>query len=179
MKNQTKHLFNFILLIAIAFAFGSPQSTTNARPQNGALAPQAKTAAVAPAPESTLDPSGVIFFPKTLVAQTAADGGLLYSGNPQRNYRIHVLRRDKPGQVEVHAKDTDLIYIIGGSATFATGGTAVGGKETEPDEIRAPSLSGGVDRRVSDGDVLLVPANVPHWFKEIHQPILYFVAKVR
>lgn len=179
MKNPSKSSFGFLLLVAIVFALGSPRLTTSARPQNSTPASQTKTVAPAPPPESTQDPSGVIFFPKSLVAKTAAGGGLLYNGNPQHNYRIHVLRRDKPGEVEIHSKDTDIIYIIGGSATFATGGTTVGAKDTAPDEVRGPSMTGGVARQVSEGDVLVVPANVPHWFKEIQQPILYFVAKVR
>src|SRR5947208_3774269 len=40
--------------------------------------------------------------------------------------------RDKAGQVEVHDKETDVIYMIEGEATFVTGGTAVGLRSTRP-----------------------------------------------
>jgi len=41
-------------------------------------------------------------------------------------------------------------------------------------------MEGGVARVLSKGDVIIIPpANVPHWFKEIQQPVTYFVVKVR
>src|SRR5579862_8343859 len=40
--------------------------------------------------------------------------------------------RDKAGNVEVHDKQTDVIYVTDGSATFVTGGAMVGGKVTTP-----------------------------------------------
>ncbi len=39
--------------------------------------------------------------------------------------------------VEVHDKETDILYIIEGQATLVTGGTMVGGKQTAPDSIAA------------------------------------------
>jgi quercetin dioxygenase-like cupin family protein len=38
-------------------------------------------------------------------------------------------------------------------------------------------MAGGVVRQVTRGDVLIIPANVTHWFKEIQQPITYFGVK--
>ena len=35
--------------------------------------------------------------------------------------------RDKAGQVEIHDKETGVIYMIEGEATFVTGGAAGGG----------------------------------------------------
>ena len=43
----------------------------------------------------------------------------------------------------------------------------VGGKETAPTEVRGASMDGGVVRQISKGDVLIIPAKVPHWFREI------------
>src|SRR5438105_2166445 len=40
--------------------------------------------------------------------------------------------RDKAGQVEVHEKETDVIHLIDGEATFVTGGTMVGGEVSRP-----------------------------------------------
>ena len=42
-----------------------------------------------------------------------------------------------PGQVEVHDKETDILYIIEGQATIVTGGTMVGGRQTAPDSTGA------------------------------------------
>jgi quercetin dioxygenase-like cupin family protein len=130
-------------------------------------------------PAVNADPSGVMFFPNGQVSQSFAKGAVLYNGNPQRNYRVHIFHRDKPGEVEVHTKDTDIFYILDGTATFATGGSMLDGKETAPAELRGTSIDGGVARQVTKGDVIIIPANVPHWFREIQQPLTYFGVKVR
>jgi quercetin dioxygenase-like cupin family protein len=176
----TRGIFPTVLLFVMAFALGT-QQTARSSATHASASPDSQANAIAPssAPQATVDPSGVMFFAKDQVSQAAVASGLLYNGNPDHSYRVHIFRRDKPGEVEVHARDTDIFYIIGGSGTFATGGTAVAGKETAPDEIRGSSMNGGLSRTISPGDVLIIPANVPHWFKEIQAPITYFTVKVR
>ena len=49
---------------------------------------------------------------------------------------VHASRREKPGMVEIHTKDADIVYVLDGTATLVTGGTAVNAKPTEPDEFR-------------------------------------------
>jgi len=95
------------------------------------------------------------------------------------NYKVHASHRDNPGVVEVHRKDTDIIYMLEGSATLVTGGTLVGGKNVEADEIRGDDVKDGESRTVSKGDVIIVPHNTPHWFKEVTGPLNYYVVKVR
>jgi glc operon protein GlcG len=94
-------------------------------------------------------------------------------------YKIHASRRDAAGVAEVHARDTDIIYVLEGTATFVTGGSVVDGKTTAPEEIRGPSVRGGDARELSPGDVVVVPNGVPHWFKEVSAPFTYYVVKVR
>jgi glc operon protein GlcG len=93
-------------------------------------------------------------------------------------YKIHASRRDAPGMAEVHTRDTDIVYVLDGSATLVTGGTVVGGATTAMDEIRGRSLEGGETRRLVKGDVVVVPNGVPHWFKQVDGPLLYYVVKV-
>ncbi len=95
------------------------------------------------------------------------------------NYKIHASHRDAPGIAEVHTKDTDIIYMLEGSATFVTGGTVVAGKNIEPEEIRGKEITGGETRTIAKGDVIVVPHNTPHWFKEVIGPLNYYVVKVR
>jgi quercetin dioxygenase-like cupin family protein len=52
-------------------------------------------------------------------------------------------------------------------------------KNTAPDEFRGQSISGGDTRQLKKGDVIIIPAGVPHWFKEVTNPFLYYVVKVR
>ena len=95
------------------------------------------------------------------------------------NYKVHASHRDEPGVVEVHAKDTDIIYMLEGAATLVTGGALVDGKNIEPEEIRGANVTGGETRRIAKGDVIVIPHGTPHWFKEVNGPINYYVVKVR
>ena len=95
------------------------------------------------------------------------------------DYKIHASRREGPGLVEVHTRDTDIAYILQGSAALVTGGTAVGLKEIGTEEFRGSAIQGGETRQLSPGDVVVIPNGTPHWFKEVKAPFLYYVVKVR
>ncbi len=94
------------------------------------------------------------------------------------NYKVHASHREASGMVEIHSKDTDIIYVLDGTATIVTGGTIVDGKTTAPDEIRGASIQGGDTRRLVKGDVMIVPNGVPHWFTKVTNPFNYYVVKV-
>jgi quercetin dioxygenase-like cupin family protein len=130
--------------------------------------------------KGTKDVSGVMHFSHEEIAVAFKQPLALYDGVPEKkNYRVSVFHRDKGGEVEIHKKDTDVFYILEGEATFVTGGRATGGKETAPDEIRIATVEGGVARKIAKGDVIVIPANVAHWFKEVEKPVTYFAVKVQ
>ena len=106
-------------------------------------------------------------------------GVVLFDGGDGGGYMVHASRREKPGMAEVHALDTNVIYVLDGTATFVTGGSLVEGKEVAANEIRGSSIDGGETRRLKRGDVITVAAGTPHWFKEVDAPFLYYVVKVR
>ena len=106
--------------------------------------------------------------------QTVKAGTLVTAPNLQ----VLMAHRDAPGMVEVHDKETDTIYVLAGSATFVTGGTMVGGSVTAPGQQRGSDIQGGDARPLVKGDVIVVPAGVPHWFKEVRGSIDYYVVKV-
>jgi len=95
------------------------------------------------------------------------------------DYKIHASRREGPGMAEIHTRDTDIAYVLRGSATLVTGGTAVDVKEIGPEELRGTAIQGGETRQLQVGDVVVIPNGVPHWFKEVQAPFLYYVVKVR
>ena len=95
------------------------------------------------------------------------------------NYRVHASHRDGAGKAEVHLRDTDIIHVLHGKATLVTGGTVIDGQSTEPDEIRGTGLQGGDVRHLAEGDVMVVPSGVPHWFQQASAPFDYYVVKVR
>ena len=123
--------------------------------------------------------ASITYFDKDQVKAAFAKGTILLNGSNNRNYMIHASRREGPGMAEIHTKDTDIIYVLGGKATFVTGGTAVETKAVAPDEIRGSSIQGGETRDIAEGDVIVVPNGVAHWFKEITGPFTYYVVKVR
>ena len=104
------------------------------------------------------------------------DENMMHAG---RNYMVHASHRDKAGVVEIHEFDTDIVYVLKGSALLITGGTPVGTKTIAPHELRAPTVNGGETRKLVPGDVIIIPNGVPHWFKEVEAPFDYYVVKVR
>jgi mannose-6-phosphate isomerase-like protein (cupin superfamily) len=94
------------------------------------------------------------------------------------NLSITVAHRDGPGMVEVHDKETDTIYVLDGAATIVTGGTMVGGSVTAPGQHRGTDITGGQAQKLAKGDVMVIPAGVPHWFKEVPSTVDYYVVKV-
>lgn len=119
--------------------------------------------------------AGVAFFPKTVVDAAFGRGAPLLEVDA---FKIHASRREGPGQAEIHADETDVIYVTGGAATFVTGGKVVDGKTTAQGEIRGSGIAGGETRRLVAGDVITVPAGTPHWFQQVDAPFTYYVVKV-
>jgi len=121
----------------------------------------------------------VSYFSKTEVDEGFSKGAVLFDGGGGRNYMVHSSRREGPGMVEVHTKDTDILYVLKGSATVVTGGTMVDGKPIAADEIRGREIINGETRKLVPDDAMIIPNGVPHWFKEVQAPFLYYVVKVR
>ena len=105
----------------------------------------------------------------------AAKGGALVTAP---DLIVMVIRRTAAGQVELHDKETDTLYVLDGSATVVTGGTMLGGTVTAPGQQRGTEIKGGRSYKVTKGDVMVIPAGVPHWFKEVPSSIDYYVVKV-
>jgi glc operon protein GlcG len=117
----------------------------------------------------------ITFIDSNKVAAAFAKGMPLLENS---QFKVHAGRRDAPGIPEIHTRDTDIFYILEGAAVFVTGGTAVDAKPIAPDELRAKEIKGGESRRISKGDVITIPNGVPHWFKQVDAPLLYYVVKV-
>ena len=118
----------------------------------------------------------VTFIDRQMVAAGFEKGKVLVN---MGNYMVHASHRDADGVAEIHTLDTDLIYMLAGSATFITGGNVPDAKAIEPNELRGAAIVGGDSRRIVEGDVIVVPAGVPHMFTEVQGPLDYYVVKVR
>ena len=124
-------------------------------------------------------PLPVSFFDSKTVTDAFSKGSVLEDGSNGENYMVHASRRDKSGLSEVHTLDTDIIYVLEGTATFVTGGESIDPKMTAANEFRGTSIEGGETRQLKKGDVVIVPNGTPHWFKQVDGAFLYYVVKVR
>ena len=66
----------------------------------------------------------------------------------------------------MHDKTNHIFIIVDGEATFVTGGKLTNPKVISPGQTRADSIEGGQSHRLSKGDVITIPANTPHWWKD-------------
>lgn len=86
-------------------------------------------------------------------------------------------RRDAPGEAEQHEKAYDIVYITAGEATYVTGGTLKNSKQTGPGEMLGGTIEGGETRQLKQGDTIVVPPGVPHWWKDT-KGVTYMIIKV-
>jgi mannose-6-phosphate isomerase-like protein (cupin superfamily) len=105
------------------------------------------------------------------------------------NVAVGTLHRPEtpPGVAAMHHKVTEVYHVLDGSATLVTGGTIVDAKERPADtksvrledgpSASGPSIRGGVSQQIKAGDVVVIPAGVPHWFSKIDGSISYLVVR--
>lgn len=78
-------------------------------------------------------------------------------------YLINQVHRTKPtAPPAIHPGWTELHWVLEGSATFVTGGRIIAG-----DGSGKSVVEGGIARRITKGDAIVVPANTPHWYSQI------------
>ena len=109
-----------------------------------------------------------------LAAGSATPDMLTSAVSNADRHRINVVRRTKAAGAIAHDGFAELHHIIEGSATLVTGGTIVrrtargAGAAGEP-----ATIENGVRRRVTKGDVILIPAGLPHWYTDLDGRITY------
>jgi mannose-6-phosphate isomerase-like protein (cupin superfamily) len=95
------------------------------------------------------------------------------------NYSFMVAHREGSGEAEWHENQADIFVVQTGEGTLVYGGKMDNAKTTQPHEMRGPSISGGMEKKIAAGDVLTIPAKMPHQLKlDTGKQITYFVVKV-
>lgn len=96
-----------------------------------------------------------------LIAKTT-DGTAIAQIPTGPGAQLILARREKTGEAEIHANFADQFIVQSGKATVLVGGKIEGGRETAPGEWRGGRIDGAARYELAAGDVLFIPAGVPH-----------------
>ncbi len=87
----------------------------------------------------------------------------------------------------VHHRVTEVYYVLTGSGTLVTGGEISGNREFPANNVSVLELIGpsgsrtvmnGQTKTISSGDIVVIPAGVPHGFRNIQDQITYVSIRV-
>lgn len=114
-------------------------------------------------------------------AAAAAPAPVLATTLEQRDDHASIMvRRTESSGPEVHESFDDLYIVHEGAAILVYGGTYEGAQTTDPGEWRGGTITGGTRQALAPGDVIVVPATVPHQVLiEPGKSVIYHVVKVR
>ncbi len=98
--------------------------------------------------------------------------------NVTGNYQVGVWGVFRPkeflGGANLHeVNTTEIYYMVEGVATLVTGGTMTETNSSTPGR----GIEGGVSRRVTKGDVIIIPGHTAHWFSELETDIEYLIIR--
>jgi mannose-6-phosphate isomerase-like protein (cupin superfamily) len=100
-----------------------------------------------------------------------------YARDP--SHSVLLVRRTIPGRAEVHTALTDVWYVIDGGGTLVTGGALQNASKADSRELRGSGDLGGNARHIGKGDIIDIPAGVPHWVSRIDgKELVYLTVKV-
>jgi mannose-6-phosphate isomerase-like protein (cupin superfamily) len=104
---------------------------------------------------------------------------------------VGVVYRPKASQPSApveHDEVTEIYHVMKGSGQLVTGGVLVDAKPRPSDSVNVvkvngpsrtgASIRGGQGQWIAEGDVVIIPAGVPHWFSQIHESLIYLVIRV-
>ncbi len=64
----------------------------------------------------------------------------------------------------MHPAEAEYAIVLEGSGTLVSGGSKADPKASNANLIEGSRIEGGATRALGPGDVILIPAGVPHWF---------------
>jgi mannose-6-phosphate isomerase-like protein (cupin superfamily) len=109
-----------------------------------------------------------------------ADGSASETLDKYPHHYTMLAFRSRNGGGELHENYADLFYILDGNATVVTGGALVDRHASAPGEVRGSSVNGGSRQDVKAGDVVHIPAGMPHQMLVPEgSTVTYFVVKVQ
>ena len=95
------------------------------------------------------------------------------------NHNIGISHREGDGSAEMHETQVDIFFVEAGEAILVVGGKIIEPKTVKPHEIRGTTVEGGRVVQLTPGDIVHIPANVPHQLKIVPgKKFTYTVVKV-
>lgn len=107
-------------------------------------------------------PNRVHYIPHDKVSAAMVEGARII----EEKALTVIANRGRQRGAEMHAMTNHVFIIVDGEAEFVTGGNMIEPKEISPGQIRGKGIEGGVTHHLSKGDVIAIPANTPHWWKD-------------
>jgi len=110
----------------------------------------------------------------------SSDGSASLKLTDYSNHSTMMSLRKKSGGAEIHENFADFFLVIEGHATLVTGGTILHAQAAGNGEIRGVAVDGGTSQTLNKGDLVHIPAGVPHQIQLSDDgPFVYFVIKVK
>ena len=81
-----------------------------------------------------------------------------------KSHRFRMIYRDADGNPEQHDTIIDIVYVKSGEGMLMLGGTMAGRRTTGPGEFVGTRLDGGERHPLGAGDIVHIPAGIPHSF---------------
>lgn len=108
---------------------------------------------------------------------------------PGQGFAWHPLLRDgeqvaaleiwkAPARPAVHPDQAEYTTVISGKGTLISGGHLDQATVVKPDLTEGSRIIGGKTRSLAPGDVVLIPAGVPHWFGITAGPLVLLGTKI-
>jgi len=117
---------------------------------------------------------------QSAVRGNSSDGLMASTFDDTTAYSTEVVRRTAPGKADVHSSWTHVYWVLRGGGVLVTGGSLIAPHEYVPGEFLGSGISGGEEHHISAGDLVVIPAGVPHWVRAIDAggDLLYLAPKV-
>jgi hypothetical protein len=160
------------------------------------IAPVAVSATSEPSPEAALLTAATISqIIKAMPANAAVDKALCTVDGGTANVGIFIVHRpQEPDQgctIEhdtlANDKTTSIFLVLDGAGTLVTGGKLTNPAPLSSDDpdlklvaigSRGKGIQNGQVRHIRKGDVVIIPAGVPHGFSTIEKSITYEVVRI-
>jgi len=100
---------------------------------------------------------------KSLATRVGADHSARETLGDYKDHRLRMLFREGQGSPEQHDKIVDVWLVQSGEGTLIVGGTMLNPKgSAATGEYLGISIEGGERHEVAAGDVIHIPAKIPH-----------------